>query len=372
MNNLHAASVFDDTTNYEDEHSIVFVDFYSIFYAAMYHIKTVEEIPKLSTIFFNKLASLVYAKIAFFIDVGHIEDKTDERDKRGTRKASDIEIMILSNRDKHIADIEVRLKCNSIFHFNISDSVSELASKISKIDSNCMVWSHNRDAEYSMVMIGVEYDEITKDCDTTDNDVTNVQTNIETHVETHVETNDVRSNLIDTNIDTNIETHDVVSHKDNSLITNYNTSSSKASKVLYVSNDQDIIALLVYNSINSYFIYQGNYYRISQREDIIEYSKLITLTTILCNKSDYFNGITQLTAETFLKHNVTAYEFDVLQQASSDVVLDKNIKLMSDLVSAIKKEYVKELYIINGVYTQSYVNYIIKVCKYLSLTYFDK
>lgn len=137
--------------------------------------------------------------------------------------------------------------------------------------------------------------------------------------------------------------------------------------ITLVSNDQDTMALAIINLPHAKIIYQGAYYQLIQDEGIIKYAQLITFVTVLCNKSDYFNGLEQITAKTFLNSHYIPYEFNIAAQAQSDEITDENDHLMTDIVNAIKKPDSRRQYLECNNFSKLFCDYVKNVSRFLTL-----
>lgn len=142
-------------------------------------------------------------------------------------------------------------------------------------------------------------------------------------------------------------------------------------EIIYASNDQDMIALTIINDPTSIMIYRSSLeydiFRIKQDPVSLITARLITFTTMLCNKSDYFCGLEHITSRTFLKNNRNPYTFKLHEQADSDTVLKENEDLLHDILNNIKKESSIPQYRMNEEFTSYFIDYVKKVCMYLTL-----
>lgn len=144
------------------------------------------------------------------------------------------------------------------------------------------------------------------------------------------------------------------------------------SDVVYVSNDQDMIALVSINSPQSVMIYNNKILQASSfriKEDLASQltAKLITFTALICNKSDYFSGLEQISAGTFLRNNSYPFDFSIRAQSTSNEILPANEQLLNSLIDAIKIENRKPQYRLDGIFTPLFKNYIQNICKFLTL-----
>lgn len=144
------------------------------------------------------------------------------------------------------------------------------------------------------------------------------------------------------------------------------------SEVLYVINDQDMIALVYINTPTSVMIYANKLlptYTFKIKDDAVSRvtAMLITFTTLLCNKSDYFCGFEQVTSGTFLKSSCYPFQFSISAQAKSDEILPVNEQLIHSIIDSIKVENCKPQYRLNEQFTLLTCQYVRRVCMYLSL-----
>jgi hypothetical protein len=306
------ADVFADTSETDIKDHYILVDYNSFFYACMYQIKFEDDIQRFPHIVANKLSSLLTPRTSFFIDRGHITPKTEERIKRKNREANEIELKIIDDREKHVDNTLRLLGCQTEERLPINHS---------PLDDHSSFADRVKYSTHQLAVYANNFD---------------------------------------------AEYAMVVAGK--KLI-------DSGESVVLVSNDQDTLALSIVNTPQALIVYQGAFYRLKQERSAIKYAQLITYVTVLCNKSDYFNGIKQLTAKNFLDNYQHPYTFDIQAQAMSDEVIEVNVQLMRDLVSAIKIGSVKESYIeyveCDGImresFTAQYRTYIRNVSRFLSL-----
>lgn len=144
-------------------------------------------------------------------------------------------------------------------------------------------------------------------------------------------------------------------------------------QIIYVSNDQDMIALVCSNTPSSIMIYQNQHlptssFRLRADEISVVTSQLIVFVTMLCNKSDYFKGFEQITASTFLSIASAPYNFSIKQQSQSPVILASNETLIHNIIDYIKvaksrSQYRDE----DDNFTELTHDYVKRVCMFLSL-----
>ena len=291
--------------------SYILTDFNSYFYSAMYHIRSEEDIPTFPSIVADKLHKFKDNKTIFFIDRGSIKPKEQERESRRRKEAREIDIKILENRTQHENTSLDILECDiSVNHYPDTDHQCFTEDIVNILQETCkpvVVYSYNFDAEYDMVLIGKQL-----------------------------------HSLGHTNI-------------------------------VYASNDQDMIALSIINTPSAYMIYNASSmtsistFRVKQEPHVIKFCQLVSFVTLLCNKSDYFTGLEQITAKTFLNTHFEPYEYDIFNQALSSEVLEVNDRLMRDIINAIKVQSCKPQYMVDENYTDYFCYYLQRVCKYLSL-----
>lgn len=300
--------LFEDTTQYLSIDELMFIDFNSFFYKCMYFVKVEKDIEQFPYNVAKSLMNLISRKKVYFIDKGDILPKNNERCKRKNKKLRDIDIKILDNKEIHQLKVLSILECSSD---HLTHRYNDNHEDVTKSIQNVLL-TQNSIAVYS-VGFDAEYSMV------------------------------------------------ICNYLFGKLFDNKN--------ITLVSNDQDTVALAIINTPYSMFVYQGAYYRLSQEQDAITYSQLITYVTVICNKSDYYNGLSQITAKTFLTNNKRPYNFNISLQSKTEEIVEDNKELFFDIILNIKKRPTQEEYydFDNNAFKEKFVKEVILVSRFLTL-----